>query len=104
LERALWPGSRADAWLPVTLCCDYLLTCRSVPDDALNVAAELTSPLRFYVVLSAVVAGIGGLWFATLPLTGPNLPPSPACRRMIQRAQEQANQAERAERCTGDDF
>jgi hypothetical protein len=60
--------------------------------------------LRFYVVLSAVVAGIGGLWFASLPLTGPYLPPSSDCRRMIQRAQEQANQAERAERSPSDDF
>jgi hypothetical protein len=69
----------------------------------LNVAAELTHLVRFYLVLSALVLGFGGLWYAALPVTGPYLPPSPACRQMIQQAEEQAHEAEWAERCRNDD-
>ena len=65
-------------------------------------AAEVQFPVRFYVVLSAVVLGIGGLWYASLPIDPPYLPPSAAARAMLERAEQQADAAERAEQCRND--
>jgi hypothetical protein len=58
--------------------------------------------VRFYLVLSVVVAGIGGLWYASQPIIPPYMPPSPAARAMLERAAQQADAAERAEQCHDD--
>ena len=60
----------------------------------MKVAAEVTYPVRFYVVLSAVVIGISGLWYSALPIDGPYLPPSPRCRAMLEQAIRQGEQCE----------
>jgi hypothetical protein len=39
--------------------------------------------LRFYVVLLAVAVGIGGLWFASLPMDNLRLPPLPMYRKLM---------------------
>jgi hypothetical protein len=48
------------------------------------------------------VLGIGGLWYAPLPIDPPNLPPSAAARAMLERAMQQADQMDQAEHCRND--
>jgi hypothetical protein len=66
------------------------------------VAAEIAYPVRFYLVLSAVVLGIGGLWYSSVPVQEPYFPPNAHCRQLLEEASRLADQADRAEQCKND--
>jgi hypothetical protein len=50
-----------------------------------------------------MLLGIGGLWFRSLPMIPSYIPPSPGAHAMLERAMQQADEADRAEHCRNDE-